>query len=350
MIVKNEEACLKKCLSSIKDAVDEIIIVDTGSTDKTKELAGEYTEKIYDYKWQFDFSKARNFSFDKASSEYIIWLDADDVVPTETIEKIKEWKEKGEACDCMFCKYITSFDENNKPLFEFFRERIVKNSPLLRWSDPVHEVIIPAGKIVYNNEIVVYHNKKNKHYTDRNLNIYRKMLKDGIVFSPRQQFYYARELYFNNLIDDAIHEFSVFLANGKGWKENNIEACLNLSKCYQLKGERKNAITALLGSFVYDVPHGEILFELGKVFEEQGNFKVAIYWYKKALESEPNPQGGGFVNIDCYGFLPAIQLCVCYYKIGDIVTSKYFHNIAKALKPNDKNVLFNENFFNNKKI
>ena len=66
MIVKNEENVLKRCLDSIYDLMDEIIIVDTGSTDRTKEIAAEYTDKIYDFTWVYDFSAARNFSFSKA--------------------------------------------------------------------------------------------------------------------------------------------------------------------------------------------------------------------------------------------------------------------------------------------
>ena len=63
MIVKNEERVLERCLNSIADLMDEIIIVDTGSTDRTKEIASNYTDKIYDFEWVNDFSKARNFSF-----------------------------------------------------------------------------------------------------------------------------------------------------------------------------------------------------------------------------------------------------------------------------------------------
>ena len=90
MIVKNEEAVLARCLESIKDAVDEIIIVDTGSTDHTKEIAEKYTDLVYDFPWINDFSAARNFSFSKASKDYIMWLDADDVVTEENQKKIIE--------------------------------------------------------------------------------------------------------------------------------------------------------------------------------------------------------------------------------------------------------------------
>lgn len=89
MIVKDEEDVLRRCLDSVKEIVDEIIIVDTGSTDKTKLIASEFTDKIFDFKWCDDFSKARNFSFSKATKEYIIWLDADDVILEEDKLKIK---------------------------------------------------------------------------------------------------------------------------------------------------------------------------------------------------------------------------------------------------------------------
>jgi Glycosyl transferase family 2. len=72
MIVKNEELTLDRCLTSIKDAVDEIIIVDTGSTDLTKNIGKKYTDKIFDFKWIDDFSAARNFSFSKATMDYIL--------------------------------------------------------------------------------------------------------------------------------------------------------------------------------------------------------------------------------------------------------------------------------------
>lgn len=347
MIVKDEEGCLATCLSSVKACVDEIIIVDTGSTDKTKEIAKSFTDKVYDFEWVQDFSKARNFSFDKATCDYIMWLDADDLVREESVKNIIEWKEKGEDCETLMCMYVTSFDKDFNPTFQFYRERIVKNLPNLRWRDPIHEVIIPYGKVIYRDDILVYHNKKNKPYTDRNLSIYRKMIADKATFTPRQQFYYARELYFNGLYDEAIHQFSKFLSEGKGWSENNIEACLNLSKCYQRKGEDKNALTSLFGSFVYDQPRGEVLYEIATIFERKKEYKKAIYWYKLALASSPNVESGGFVNIDCYQFLPALQLCVCYYKIGDIISSMHYHEIAKAFKPDDQAVKYNTEFFKN---
>jgi len=88
MIVRDEEDVIGRCLESIKDIVDEIIIVDTGSIDRTKEIVSKYTDKIFDFEWVDDFAKARNFSFSKATKDYIMWLDADDVIEVEDREKL----------------------------------------------------------------------------------------------------------------------------------------------------------------------------------------------------------------------------------------------------------------------
>lgn len=68
MIVRNEEDVLGRCLASVSDLVDEIIIADTGSTDRTKEIAAQYTEKIFDFPWIDDFSAARNAAFAKQAA------------------------------------------------------------------------------------------------------------------------------------------------------------------------------------------------------------------------------------------------------------------------------------------
>lgn len=83
MIVKNEEDCLRKCLDSVKDKVDQIVIVDTGSTDATIDIAKEYTKEIYCFQWCDDFAAARNESLKYAKSDYILVLDADEYLPSD---------------------------------------------------------------------------------------------------------------------------------------------------------------------------------------------------------------------------------------------------------------------------
>lgn len=84
---------LARCLDSIADLMDEIIIVDTGSTDNTKEIAAQYTSRIYDFKWTSDFSAARNFSFSKATMEYIYTADADEILDDANRERFLRLKD-----------------------------------------------------------------------------------------------------------------------------------------------------------------------------------------------------------------------------------------------------------------
>ncbi len=94
MIVKNEEATLDRCLSSINDIVDEIIVVDTGSTDSTKEIASRYTKNLYYFNWVNDFSAARNFALTKSTGDYNIVIDADEYVTHWDKSLIKSFMKK----------------------------------------------------------------------------------------------------------------------------------------------------------------------------------------------------------------------------------------------------------------
>lgn len=80
MIVKDEEDCIKRCLDSVINLVDEIIIVDTGSTDKTVEICQSCNAQVFSYQWNNDFAAARNFGLDKVTRDWILWLDADEEV------------------------------------------------------------------------------------------------------------------------------------------------------------------------------------------------------------------------------------------------------------------------------
>ncbi|WHT47941.1 glycosyltransferase family 2 protein [Sporosarcina thermotolerans] len=89
IIMKNEEKVIGRCLESISGIADEIIIVDTGSKDQSKEIALQFTDKVFDFQWVNDFSKARNFAASKARGEWILAIDADEYVDRDSFEKFK---------------------------------------------------------------------------------------------------------------------------------------------------------------------------------------------------------------------------------------------------------------------
>jgi len=127
MIVKDEENTLGRCLESVSDILDEIIIVDTGSVDKTKEAAARFTSHIYDFQWIDDFSAARNFSFSKGTMDYIMWLDADDIMLEEDRERLKALKQELDPLtDAVMMKYNTGFDEHGNITLSYYRGRLFR--------------------------------------------------------------------------------------------------------------------------------------------------------------------------------------------------------------------------------
>lgn len=345
MIVKNEEKTLARVLEIGSKFADEIIIVDTGSTDKTREIALNFTEKVFYYEWNDDFASARNFSFDKAKSEYIIWLDGDDFLTKDSIEKIKEWKNNNNDEDVLMCAYALTYDQNFKPSYLFLRERIVKNSPVLRWHERVHEVIVPCGKVVNRPDIIIYHDKQ-KEYTNRNLKIYRKMIREGEKLSPRAMFYYARELFYNGYYKKSILQFKKFLREENSFIENRIDAYKIMSYCYEMLGEDEKALEVLFQTFKLDKVRGEIAYNIGRIFEKLNQFKNGIYWLKVALSEGDDVQKGGFVNRNETTLYPALELVVCYYRLGDLDRARYYHELSKKYDFKNESVLYNEKLFN----
>ncbi|MCL2421499.1 MAG: glycosyltransferase family 2 protein, partial [Defluviitaleaceae bacterium] len=292
MIVKNEEAVLARCLDSIKNVVDEIIIVDTGSVDKTKAIAYSYTDKVYDFEWVNDFSAARNEAYAKATMDYQMWLDADDVFPETSAKALLELKETLDpAIDIVTMKYLTHFDEHGNPILTSTRERLTRREKGYVWNDPVHEYIQLAGNIFYS-DIEVHHKKikiatdsSQEAAADRNLKIYMHLEKSGKPLTPRQQYYYARELKDHGMWADAAHHFKEFIDSKKGWVEDNIAACYNLSICYNALGDEKNQqkiLPILLKSFEYDAPRAEICSEIGYFYKRKNDYATALKWFKIA--------------------------------------------------------------------
>ncbi len=350
MIVKDEEMNIARCLDSAASLVDEIIIVDTGSKDQTVEIASKYTSKVYSYLWNDDFSDARNYSFSKASMDYCMWMDADDILENTEKEKFLQLKETlSPDVDIVMMKYHTAFDEVGKPSFSYFRERWIRNCPKYRWVGAVHEVIPPSGSIVYS-DIAVSHKKIKVQDPDRNLNIYRKVLAEGKHLEARQQYYYGRELYYHKQYEEAVFVLEEFLLSEEGWIENKIEACLVCANCYNHLDKEQSALNALLRSMSYDMPRAEICCEIGKYFLDHGNYSIAAYWYETALGRPQNEYSGGFVLPDCYDYIPLLQLCVCFDKLGNRKLAKEYNEKAGACKPYSKAYLYNKQYFDSLQI
>lgn len=142
MIVRDEENGLGRCLDGVKDIADEIVIVDTGSTDRTKEIAAEYGAVIYDFEWIDDFAAARNEAFSKATKEYILWLDADDTIEEIDRVRFKKLKETlSPQYQSVTMPYNLAFDSEGKVTSSLRRNRLVRRDCGFQWIGPVHEYL-----------------------------------------------------------------------------------------------------------------------------------------------------------------------------------------------------------------
>ena len=345
MIVKNEEAVLGRCLESAAALVDEIVIVDTGSTDGTKEIARQFTDKLFDFPWADDFAAARNFSFDRAGGDYCMWLDADDVIEEADRVRFRAMREQLlPQADVVMLPYHTAFDPQGRPTFTYYRERVVRNDARFRWAGAVHEAITPAGEIRWS-DAAVSHKKEGPGDPDRNLRIYQAQLASGKALDPRNQFYYARELWYHSRFEEAAAVLTALLDSGKGWLENRIEACRLLSRCMTALGREEDALSALLRSLTLDTPRAELCCDIGGWFFAREQWRQAAFWYELALTRQRDDTSGAFVSPDCYGYLPALQLCVCWYRLGDAEKASAFNELAATFRPEDPSVLQNRTFF-----
>ncbi len=182
MIVKNEEKSLPECLRYVKDVVDEIVIVDTGSEDGTVDVARRFTDKVYRFEWIDDFSAARNFSVDKATSRYVMWLDADDRVGEASCSNLlkikKDLARKKELVSYSF-KITNTLGGGRKE--SCFQMRLFPKVPGARFEGRVHEDVslnlVKLGiPIIYDGSVEIVHSgysdpEKNIEKARRNLRL-----------------------------------------------------------------------------------------------------------------------------------------------------------------------------------
>jgi glycosyltransferase involved in cell wall biosynthesis len=341
LIVRNEEDVLARCLDSVKGIADEIIVVDTGSTDETKSIASSYTDNVYDFEWIDDFAAARNFAFDKATSEYILWLDADDIFLELDQIKLLELKATlSSEVDTVSMFYYLSQDENGMITSRLRRNRLVRRDRQFRWIGAVHEYLEVYGVSLVS-DIAVTH-ASTRHDSDRNLRIYEQRLAKGEEFSPRDLYYYANELKDHSHNEKAIQFYNLFLSTKKGWVEDNIAACGKLSDCYAALGNQESAMESALRSFQYGSPRSENCCRIGYYHLQSGAYETAAYWYNTALHTPKQDEAWSLQNTSCSTWLPHLQLCVCYDKLGQWLKAYEHNEIARAYRPNHPSVLHNK--------
>lgn len=321
MIVKNEERVLARCLDSVADLVDEIVIVDTGSTDATKEIAAKYTDKIYDFVWIHDFSAARNFAFSKATMEYIYSADADEVLDEPNRERFRILKDNLlPEIELVQMKYgnqlqfgtVYNFDEEYRPkLFKRKRDFI--------WEEPIHETV-RLSPIIYDSDVVITHMPEQNH-AGRDLANFRKQTGQGVRLSKRLHNMYARELFLAGSEEDFAEAAAFFRESAideSRDEEELVEACLVAARAARISGD-------VAGFFKYasKIIAGEgcseICCELGHFYEDAQDYTEAVIWYYNAVyETAP-------VLKKAAGDVEGLEgLIRCYEKLGQLENAQIY--------------------------
>ncbi|MGN8826630.1 glycosyltransferase [Paenibacillus barengoltzii] len=142
MIVKNEGDCIGRCLNSVKHAVDEMIIVDTGSSDDTIDICRSAGAAVYSYEWNDDFASARNYGLERATGDWIIWLDADEEVDEADADKLREMLSGTEA-DLFSIQLINYYGKqaDDYHVLQMAHPRMFRNRMGFRFVNPIHETL-----------------------------------------------------------------------------------------------------------------------------------------------------------------------------------------------------------------
>jgi len=330
MIVKNEEHVLNRCLDSICDLVDEIIIVDTGSNDRTKEIASQYTKNIFDFMWVNDFSVARNYSFSKATMDYIYVADADEFLDEENRCKFQKLKNallsEIEIVQMMYCNQLEhnttyNFDEEYRP-------KLYKRQRNFVWQDCIHESV-RLEPIVFDSDIRIQHRPTSNH-GKRDFKAFLGVILEGRLPSRKIHNMYARELFITGEKEDFLEAEAFFrstIADTIRSVEEIKEAACVLAKVARLK----NDIPMLLkyaSKELASEPSSELCFELGEYYFEQKDYNEAIIWFYNATF-----ETSSILNIHYSKDMPLNRLKDCYYLLGNEEQALQYGELAQDSAP-----------------
>jgi tetratricopeptide (TPR) repeat protein len=239
MIVKNEEKLLRQSLESIAPLADEIMITDTGSTDKTIEIAKQFTNKIYHFKWIDDFSAARNASVKHATGDYILRWDADYVLKEKSMPVLLQAKKNNfDNAKLVLAKWYIEYGDDGFPT-KSIPTTILYTRSDFHWTSPIHNTLTPydtsmAIKKRYYDTVCIHHKKdlheKKGRYT-QTLRIARSHL-DSHPDDLRIRLKYAEALIFDGLYDQAIPELQICLKQHHTHDAQEISILTLLILCY----------------------------------------------------------------------------------------------------------------------
>ena len=267
LIVKNEERVLRRCLKCVVRFADELVVVDTGSTDRSVEIAREFTDRVFIHPWQYSFAEARNFAYSKATGEWMMWLDADDVIDDENIRRFQKLKDGlTDAIDVVFTIYDTYSETGLRNYI--LRDRLIRRALNPQCIGDAHEAIPiqPEWRCRFATDIRILHWKLYVNEPKRNIDIYDRDIERGLSFTVYEKSNLCKELSLHGRDEQAVAVY----------REMKADAALPAhTRYYAFVFAR--ASLARLGRF------GECLAEIEEL---NGLLETAymVYWQGACLE------------------------------------------------------------------
>ncbi|HKL98404.1 MAG TPA: glycosyltransferase family 2 protein [Mobilitalea sp.] len=328
MIVKNEAEVLGRCLDTLAVFAEEIIIVDTGSSDDTKQVAARYTDKIFDFTWIDDFAAARNYSLDKATMDYIYVADADEVIDEENRERFRILKQTLlPEIDIVQMRYANQLEHNTTYNFDVeYRPKLYKRLRSFRFTDPVHESVI-LSPVIYDSEITIKHMPQDNHAA-RDFSIFMRVIQREGKLSTKLYEMYARELFIAGAEKDFLEAASYYQSFADkedcSERERRIYECV-LTRICRLKKDTTGLMKYSLKNIAGGKASSEVCYELGEFYYQEEDYKEALLWYyNAAYETECD------LNIRYAGDYPLNRLARCYHLLGDRVQEEAYQALSAA--------------------
>jgi len=352
MIVKNEEAFLPQCLESVRDVVDEMVIVDTGSTDRTVEIAESYGAEVYHHPWQNSFSEARNYGLQFATCDWILQLDADEELEREDIPLLWDVLRSADAREDVNAIYVVLYNRlTDSAVSKHYFPRIFRRGKA-HYEGIVHNQLVYEGKVVPT-EIRLHHygyglskeemEKKHRRTGD----LLRRQLEEdpGNTFA---QMNFVRILRNQEGFDQAIEQGKRFLdlyasqmpSMHRQMISNDVAYCLFAAGQYE---EAEKVCQAVLEENPNNL---DVLFTLGNLLAKRGEHQEALRHFKKFLstrrDEEWRPEFTQLI-VDTYTLEDRVwnNIGECYWNMGllDQAVKVYL----KAIQLNPDNVIFYRN-------
>lgn len=247
VIVKDEELHIERWLDNMRKITKDLIVVDTGSADRTVELAKAGGARVFHFDWIDDFAAAKNFAIEQAKGDWIVFLDADEYFTDASLKNVRKYIEqyhRNPKADALVCKIINvDADAENELINEFYNLRMFRNVPWLRYKNKVHEMLTKANGaiqlMILDTGVEIYHTGYTKSIIrqklERNLALLQKDIAE--VGEQARHYRYLCDCYYGlDQYDLALKYARLHVASGQRslGRDNSVKK--RLIECLDLTG------------------------------------------------------------------------------------------------------------------